>query len=323
MDIKNHPNRVFLEQMPLRWAQRRLRNKQPTKLKNFHYIKKFNDTLLEVYDEYVEMYDVIGRFNLSRVNFYNYNMNAHRLKHLLYSEGSPNFQHFTLTPSGEYAVGAYNPMYHLWKDFETDPNILPFYRSLGNNKYEQPKGSMEIGQPYNLFLLQMARTRDTIETIKALLSTRVTKKLTIFKTHPLVGDGSNYHDLWKYYIELGLINEYTKLVDNCNVDSLIRNADLVYSSDSAATMNAMLIGKPVITYKRMYLSEIVPILTNHQQLLNLQPVPEEHLARWMSWYYHKLVIDLDDPNYKEKMRYIVKSYLDNKTVKEIFGNANE
>ena len=124
---------------------------------------------------------------------------------------------------------------------------------------------------------------------------------------------------WEVYVREGLTSEYSIFIDNVNTDSLIPNANRVYSADSAVSLNAMLAGKPTATFHPMDLSEVVPMITEPEELDNVEPVPLSVQNQFLSWYYHKLVIDIDSPDFESKMESIMIRFKNGEGTKEIFG----
>lgn len=211
---------------------------------------------------------------------------------LVYNEGSANFNLFKITPKGHY-IQSSNPMLHLWKRVDIDTNVLKRFETRCNSKYTQPNSTaVSVGQPYNLFLMQHVASKDLRYTIDALKYATEMKRFTIFKTHPAVGDDTNFDRVWEIFKSKGLISDYTVMLSG-NMHNLIANADLVYSADSAGTFNAMLSSIPTVNYRINEFSEIVPLIETSKTLLN-KPIPQEDLLRFLTWYHDVLAIDILD-----------------------------
>jgi len=252
-------------------------------------------------------------FNLSAECFHCDVMNP-RPNSLIYSEGSANFNLFKLTPNAQYILS--NPMLNLWKRTDIDSNIIKVFELMSNSKYLQTNTSQRIGRSYNLFLMQMASTVDLRFTVDALKYATEQKRFTVFKTHPAVGDGTDFPALWETFKKHRLVSDYTIMVDG-DLQSLIDDADIVYSADSACTFNAMLKGIPVFNYRINEFSEIVPILDTSKDM-PITIIDHEDLLRFLSWYYHKLSIDVNQDSFPQRLQSILEQHLAGKPISEIF-----
>lgn len=273
------------------WAQARAHT--PLKLLNLPILKDFEERL--------ELLNILAHHVDEQV------------PGLVYSEGSPNFSMFKLTPNGVY-IGNKNPMLHLWKRVDIDTTCITNLLAKANEKYKVEDEIVIFDKPYHLFLLQMASSKDLESTVKALHYATTNRLRTVFKTHPVPGDGTDFTKLWDAFKRHDLISDYTILVDKANVDSLIKNASFVYSSDSAATFNAVLYDIPVATFRPMDLSEIVPIINSPSD--KITPVVDKD--RFMSWYCNNLTIDIDKISCNTKLLRIHSAYISGKSIEEIF-----
>jgi hypothetical protein len=279
------------------WADRRASSK--LKLNNVDILKRF-ETLL-------------NSLEVEAIHIDNYPENHPTL---YYSEGSANFELFKLTPRGEYIVR--NPGLHLWKSHDIDSGIIDRLNGLSNTKYLQSQSQFNAETPYNLFLLQMASTIDLVPTLDAVKYATEQKRYTLFKTHPAVGDGTDFESLWSMFEKHGIISDYTVLVD-ADLMTLIRGAEVVYSADSACTFNALLEGKPVYNYRSNEFSDIVPLIKSSKNL-PANAIDRDDVLRFLSWYYHSLSIDFNDEKAStEKILRISNMYKEGKDLPEMFG----
>jgi hypothetical protein len=306
------PSRADIINSSLVWAKRHYGN-PPIRMVNLPYFVTFVNSLVEVLDEFGnEAYKKV-----SHINSRNVGMTENPPKAtLLFSEGSPNFFLFSLTHNGYYSLKR-NPHTNLWKNFPIDPNIMDVFITIGNNKYPQPITTIPITEPYDLFLTQISSHEDKISIVKAMQFAKENKRLTFIKDHP--GAKFDFNELWKEWDIAGMVNDYTRLITDVNVDFLIDNSEFVYCVDSAAIFNAMVKGKRCATFKNMMYSELVPIIHKPRDILNVDHVPEEDVKRFLSWYYHRIAIDVRDPTHKDKIRRIVKDFLDGKNFEETFS----
>lgn len=299
-----------------------LRKHQPLKLKNFPHLSKFSESIKRLSDKHQIPYVFAD---------------AHKAQYLEYSlifrGGSPNYKLFKMTPYGDYVTRW--PMYHLWKDCDIDEGIIDRFNAMPNNRYIQPDSKTETPESYDLYLMQMnlastpmlphnphldvesGTPKDDVVCRKALKYVKENKIYTIFKAHPTTTIPSS--KVWEIYKREGLVSEYSIFVDDVNTDSLIPKANRVYSADSAVSLNAMLAGKRVATFHPMDLSEVVPMIKTPEDLDDIEPISLEDQKRFLSWYYHKLAIDIDDPNYEDKMESIMIRFKNGERTREIFG----
>jgi hypothetical protein len=202
--------------------------------------------------------------------------------------GLPNPELFVFAPNRMY-IDKNNPFLELWRDCDIDDKILDVYRSRSNNKYKQPSKKLELPSSYNLFVLQDSIGSEQDHLNDALAYARDTKTYTVFKQHPLT----------KIDIKQ---NEYAIFADSSyDLDHLLDNADAVSSSWSSTSLNAMLRGKRTATYDLMPYSEIVPRIDIAYQLENVEPVSDEVLSRFLSWFTHKLCIDVSKEDYESRI----------------------
>jgi len=277
------------------WLQRRLQS--PLKIDNYESVKVFEQSLARYTTNYLHGDDAPLNTNT-----------------LVFNEGSANFNLFKLVPGGAYIT--HNPMLHLWKGVDIDSNILSIFTSQNNTKYRQCEEPINIGRPYNLFLLQMASTADLKQTVDALKYATEDKRFTVFKTHPATGDGTDFQKLWEAFKRNGLVSDYTELVDG-SLEDLIDHADVVYSVDSACTFNAMLKHKPVFNYRVNEFSEIVPVVSTSKNH-NISPISEPDLLRFLTWYYHYISININRFNYEQRIEQIVHQFNTGRTIREMF-----
>lgn len=275
------------------WIERR--KNCPIKLKNAPFLKKFEDGLCYEKARHLDQYQP---------------------NHLIYNEGSPNFYKFKMCPNGDYIVT--NPRLHLWKNTKTNPYIWETLDS-SNDKYQVETIQFTFDQPYDLFLLQMVSTKDLRPTVDALYHATKNKRVTLFKKHPAVGDGTDFDIVWKKFESYGLITNYTILIENVDNDALVKNARVVYSADSAVTYNALIRGIPTATYRDTDLSEIVPVIKNADCISEIPKINHTETEQFLTWYHEKLVIDVTKHDYKQKRDRVVDMYSVGMSTAEIFG----
>lgn len=280
------------------------RKHDPLKIKNLPHLIKFCDVVDAASQKY----------GIPCVMYEAYPVAGHETT-LTYQAGSPNFNLFRLLPGGWYIYR--NPFLHLWKECDVDEGIEDVFAGMSNDRYHQPHGAVELPADYNLYFMQIESQllRDDQACRSALSHARETKTYTVFKSHPATDIPSKV--TWERYTNEGLISEYSIFVENMSTDDLTRNANFVYSSDSAASFNAFLQGKRVATFHQTDLSEIVPIIETPYELDNIQPASSEQRKQFLSWYYHNLSIDIFKDGFDEKIHDIVQMASVGKTAEEI------
>jgi hypothetical protein len=279
---------AFLKQ----WASRRI--KHSIKLDNYAFLEQFCKEL--------------ARLNVP----VNHLDDAKYKSKLWFNEGSPLFCNFIVSKEGKL----------VYKDFKTTcwlsypEKDLSVFKTA--NKYKQTSMQVNINQPYNLFLLQLAATRDLKETLDALYWATHNKVYTVFKAHPCPGDGSNYDALWALFKSKGLISDYTVLVSDANIDHLIDNANIVYSADSAGSFNALLANKQVATYRAFPGTSIVPRISTSKDLSAIPTIGEKDKNSFLSWYFYNLPVCVTQEGWQDKLRYIVRGFTSGKTFDEVY-----
>ena len=218
---------------------------------------------------------------------------------LTWTSGSPNINLIKLTFNSEYTYFRDNPRYGFWKDEEIDPNIISKFKSFNNNRFPQPDQEIELPENYDLFFLQIPHSKDRNETIDALKYCKDRKIYTLFKGHPTSPFPGN-KKVWDKLKEEGYVSEYSIYVE-AETDFLIKNARRTYSSTSVCSLNSILQNKITATYNDNDLSEIVPTMKTAYELDDVEPIKQEDIERYLSWYYHKLCIDVYNENCDERI----------------------
>ena len=141
--------------------------------------------------------------------------------------------------------------------------------------------------------------------------------MTVYKAHPCASD-VNSRIVWDAAIKNQLTSDYSMYCDDIDLDILIRNSNVVYSADSAAILNALLIGKKVASYRPTDLSEIVPIISKAEQIETISIPNIEDISKFINWYVNVLCIDVNKEDCIDKIKYIIKCHKENKKFEEIF-----
>jgi hypothetical protein len=298
-------------------------DKPMEKWKNAHYFDKFNAVINKYASEFdgsIKYYPSPGIRIDSKTNPKN------RL--LEYSENSPMFNLFKLSPNGYYIYN-YNQL-DLWKKHDIDHNIIEFLNDKNTNKYNQNNKIYEFDEEFILFPLQSLYVRfDANIFIRCVIWAEKNKKYIIFKKHPFSVADDHIDKVWKHLQQKGIIKQYAKLITHeYNLDKLIDAAKMVWCFSSGAGTQALLKRKPLSFFSWDIKGRVRPFV-DYAPIAHLSNGPEdaysnknineEDLKRYFSWYYHKLVIDLDNNDYEQKIyNRMYDFYVKDKTIEEIF-----
>jgi hypothetical protein len=198
--------------------------------------------------------------------------------------GSPKVEFFVFTPNRQY-LDRENPFLHAWKECDIDPMITGRF----GTKYSEGNVIMELPERYNLFLMQDNMNKELDHFSDAVEYAKTHKVYTVFKQHPLT----------KITVPQ---SEYVIFVDGShNLSHLLDGADKVSSSYSSVSVNAMIRGKVCASYDTTPFSEILPKIKTARELEDMQPVNQDDLKRFLSWYAHKLCIDVTQEDFEERI----------------------
>lgn len=207
-----------------------------------------------------------------------------------FSEGSPvihlmrlfRLEHFRFThkPTG------------LWMNYPINEGDVGFYLA-NTHKYRNDCTDPYKGPSYDgVFILQNPDSLDRHHTIKALCWASESKTRIVFKAHPCQGDQRTNREVWTEFEQKGLTSEYTLFDDTTDNALLIENARFVISCQSAVSVQAMLMGKVSVTTKAFDWSEVIPVVSDFDQVAAMSPVNDEAIRRFLSWHRHVYSIDL-------------------------------
>lgn len=250
------------------------------------YMKRFQDTIHNVKHMFA---GVITHY--SKGPLFN-------IRYMMYAEGTPIFHFFKFVPK-DYFIYTHEPD-DLWKKHAIDENILSFFSANGLNKYESPNESFSIHYEYILVPLQYHY--DQLEMIRMITDwARENKKHVIFKKHPFVNDrGKDFIG----YFKNNFHNDYVVLTTAGNTNDLVRNCKMVWTDDSGVGLNALIQKKPVSYFKKTYDFTYGPIAKyckTPEEAHNNPGTDDEDLLRYLSWYYHRFIVDMKSPEAEDKI----------------------
>ena len=259
----------------------------PEKLINLKYIKMFGEAI----QGHVEPYELDW---------------SEKLRKYRYTGGYANFHLM------RFSMGAYIDFFPLWGqhlDAPPSEEIYEYFLNQRNDRYGQQEGIFEKTRPYTLFLLQMVSNKDHYETLKYIKWATESKTYTLFKTHPCPGGNTHFEGFWRKAQQLGLVSEYTVLVDGYRSEEIIRQADRVVSVDSGGTFKAILYDIPTCTLRGPSMTTgIVPLVKTNDEILDVKAVDTKAKLQWLNWFYNRVGIDFHKEDYKERLLHKLNRY---------------
>ena len=236
---------------------------------------------------------------------------AEKVRTYRYTGGYANF-HLMRFSMGVYID--FFPLWGLYKDAPADESSYLYFLEQSNDRYGQHEGVFKKERPYTLFLLQMTSHKDHYETLRYIKWATESKTYTLFKTHPCPGGNTHFPGFWRKAKQLGIVSEYTEIVDGCRSEELIRGADRVVSVDSGGTFKAILYDIPTCTLRGPSMTtDIVPLVKTNDEILDVKSVPQKDKFKWLNWFYHRVGIDFHKEDYKERLLHKLSRYKEGAT----------
>ena len=252
----------------------------PEKLINLKYIKMFGEAIQ-------------GLIDPRRIDW------EEKVREFRYTGGYANF-HLMRFSKGFY-IDVF-PVWGYYKDAPTSEEIYQYFLDQKNDRYGQQEGVFVKQRPYTLFALQMTGRKDLKETLRYIAWATRSKTYTLFKTHPCPGGGTYYESLWDAARKLGILSEYTELVDGYRSEEIIKNADRVVSVDSGCTFKALLYDIPTCTLRGPTMTtDIVPLVDTDDCILDVKAPSKKDKLKWLNWFYNRVCIDFHKEDYKERL----------------------
>ncbi len=275
------------------------------KHRELHGVETKNASLIHSMNEAIE--SLRSKYTGAVVYYKHVKTNPHNSRSIIeYTESSPFARMFKVSPSGYYI---YNfEQNDLWKRHSIDEQILNRF-STDTNKYTQPESLYEIQhEDYVLFCLQANASRlnhpFNIRGMYDILKwSKDTKTPVYFKMHPHMNEDSHLIKMWSKLDQHGLVTDLTRMVDKSyQLDHLIDNSKAVWTFSSGAGFQAILKNKPVAHfYENTDYSAISLYAKTPEEAITAKPVSDEDKLRFLSWYYHKLTLDVTALNFLERL----------------------
>jgi len=296
MEITKHA--LTFEDMATEWIERR--SYSPLKSQNFSTLLKITNALTEL---------------ANPIDFLVDHMYTPNSKTFIIGSGFGKFSHFRIVKAGLYINR--NPRFNLWKKYKPDEITYNYFKEENLQKYTQKLPLYVKQHPYDVFFIQ--RRIDTFAFLDACKYANQTKTKTIFKYHPTPDTITTNDMMYKICKKTGLLSEYTIFLSDYDATSLIKQADFSYSMDSATTLNALVHGIPCMTYADTPLSEVVPVYRSRFDYKKPVATSDEDTSKFLNWYYNRLVIDVDKPNFKDKLATILNKYANGIKTREVYS----
>lgn len=294
---------MFSSTFHIDWLTKRI--KQKLKHANYKHMKTFNTMLCNcIKDKEVSVFH------------HDFSLPYHLLKrHLYFNEGNPVFKYFKITPFGKYITK--NPRLNLYKEVEPIDNILDTYFTNTLRKYKTLETAFKINKEYILYVMQSPLTEHKKHTINLLKYARDNKVLIVFKAHPIPLEQVTAKETWKIFNQQGLVSEYSVLVEDVNIDSLIDNSEAVITCSSSVALVVMLKGKPTASLDDMDISEVLPKIEKLDDITNITAVDKQTIKQFMTWYLNYLSIDIYSKSATTRLQTKIDAYINHATDKDI------
>ena len=268
------------------WSE--IRKTQKEKYQNITHLETFNKCLYKMKNDF--------NGNIG----YSYRCSGE--KDLFYCENTPIFHFFKFSPKKYFMEK--EDVFNLWKKSDTDGNIIDKFESFNTNKYKQPNQTIDIEyDKFILFPLQSMFEKFNTEIFYDCVKWAVkNEKNIVFKLHTFHTNDNSIQKAIDNVCVYPKVKKYVKFVGNeYNIDNLIDQCEMVWIFNSGAGLQALLKGKSVSYFMKPF---------EYYPMCKYAKTPEEAydgkydldtVKKFLSWYYHKLIIDSTSSNFEEKM----------------------
>jgi hypothetical protein len=270
---------IKLQPIGAMWKEMRVT--QPEKFSVYDLIERFEDTLKLVTQD-IDYETSIGYYDRVMDNASSF---------IEYTENTPIPHLFRMSPK-RYFLNTYQPK--LWQNHDVNSTIRSQFASA--NKYAPRTEVYEFNQPYIMFALQSINFRQyympTRLFIELIHWAETNQRYVLFKAHPFTTPDNKIFAYWKMLQKNGVITKYAVLVDaKFNTDTLIDNAEMVWTYSSGVGLQAVLQGKPVASFTdQTDYADMYTICKSPAEAALAKVNPD--VDRFLSWYYEKLIIDV-------------------------------
>ena len=126
-------------------------------------------------------------------------------------------------------------------------------------------------------------------------------KYTVVAGHPAYTEEQNYEYFDAIRSVVPHLDDFCELVVGYDLDDLVDKCDTFYTHDSASMVPAVIKGKRVAALSLNPWSDIV-----HSEP---RVVPERELSQFLNWWYNRVVIDIVQEGYGERIDHRIKYLL--------------
>lgn len=270
------------------------RTNQPDKLKNSYLIDRFNTAIYSIIDNFVN-----GSIYYNNIVPYNCISN----NSLLYEETSPYINLFSIAPKAYYTQDS--SFCDLWKLTDIDSAIIDTFSGIPSSKYKNNELEYPISQNYILFAMQSdSQQLDknyNKDGIASVLQFAIDNKINIvFKLHPFTNYRTRFLKDLELFKSSNLLSKYSHIVSHkYSTNHLIANADQVWTFSSGVAMQAVIAGKKVSCFSSKHtFGPIVHTVSSPEDAFSSKKIESTDILRFLTWYYHKLCIDLHTDTFK-------------------------
>ena len=212
---------------------------------------------------------------------------------LCYEEVSPMSNLIALTPK-QYLFFNFMPS-NIWKASKICEHSVDKILTMTDTKYLATNIVETYYLPDNyIFFAISSITLNTKTIIQVIKWATENKKYVVFKDHPYPVDSVRAKDYWHLFKPI--LSEYTILLDQGDLNTLINNADCVWVYESGVGIKALLSGKRIAYFYPGTFSNLVGVSRTPEEAFIQQMPNKEDIYRYLSWLYTKVVIDTTDPN---------------------------
>jgi hypothetical protein len=256
------------------------------------------------YQKFLDWVDIIKPKYNGYLTYYEKFLKTER--HLSYSEGCPIFNFFKLVPGGnfitDFSLEHLSDDYPIRDDIEEilDKNILKKW----DDSFTKPVNFKE--NDYILFLTQHLWSKPQLDILKSVIQYSIdNKEILVIKEHIIPPEGMI---MYKKAVEY--VKKVSQKYDNIHfIDKtyetypLLDNAKYVWSVNSSVGLTAIIRGKrySYFTKNMDFAFHIAAHNANSiEEAVKYDFSYEKFLSKF-SWYYDKMVIDVNDENHFYKL----------------------
>lgn len=273
------------------------RTNQPGKLHNSHFIGYFNNAITAIKDSIKE-----GSV------FYNNVVPTERIDNnsLIYEETSPYVNLFSLAPKSYYIKDP--DFLDLWNFTDIDSTIIETFDRIPSSKYINSSLEYALPNRYILFAMQSDSQQLTKNYNKRIVEKTLQfardKKINIlFKLHPFTNYRTRFLQDLRSFKEQGLLSSYAHILSHkYNTSHLINNADQVWTFSSGVALQAVIANKKTVCFSTdNTFGPAVVLASSPEEAFYSNDVCPNTILRFLTWYYHKICLDLHNSNFQSKL----------------------